>query len=218
MRSASRSVKPSTTVQSFDALCEVQSDKASVEITSPFDGTIKELLVNEGEVAKVGEGLCVIEVEGEDQSEASEPTSASPPPHPEQEASQLQQLSSGEVNKGHRTNFSSRKHHPLDPNAPAGKESPANILATPSVRHYAREKGVDLTHLVPGSGKGGRIEKKDIEAYLLAPATSTASKSIQMQSDIVPKEDIIVDLGRTRYGMWKAMVKVSSPVMSDEQL
>ncbi|KAF7793333.1 hypothetical protein EIP86_004445 [Pleurotus ostreatoroseus] len=207
MRSASRNVKPSTTVQSFDALCEVQSDKASVEITSPFDGTIKELLVNEGEVAKVGEGLCVIEVEGEDQFEASEPTSASPPPHPEQEASQLQQLSSGEVNKGHRTTFSSRKHHPLDPNAPVGKESPADILATPSVRHYAREKGVDLTHLVPGSGKGGRIEKKDIEAYLSAPATSTASKSTQMQSDIVPKDDIIVDLGRTRYGMWKAMVK-----------
>ena len=58
-------MKPSAVVQTFDPLCEVQSDKASVEITSPFEGIVKELLVKEGEVAKVGENLCIIEVEDE---------------------------------------------------------------------------------------------------------------------------------------------------------
>jgi 2-oxoisovalerate dehydrogenase E2 component (dihydrolipoyl transacylase) len=58
-----RSVKPTAKIQAFDSLCEVQSDKASVEITSPFEGVVQELLVQEGEVAKVGAGLCLIEVE-----------------------------------------------------------------------------------------------------------------------------------------------------------
>ena len=80
-----RSIRPTATIASFDALCEVQSDKDSVEITSPFDGIVKELLVKEGEVAKVGAGLCVIEVE-EESTEMDEATSATPPPHLEQEA------------------------------------------------------------------------------------------------------------------------------------
>ena len=59
-------MQPSAGIQAFDALCEVQSDKASVEITSPFDGVVKELLVKEGEVAKVGQGLCTIEVDSDE--------------------------------------------------------------------------------------------------------------------------------------------------------
>ena len=58
-----RSVKSQGTVQAFDVLCEVQSDKASVEITSPFDGVSKPIFVKEGEVAKVGESPCLIETE-----------------------------------------------------------------------------------------------------------------------------------------------------------
>jgi len=58
-------VKELGTIKSFEPLCKVQSDKASVEITSPFDGVVKEILVKEGGVAKVGQGLCVIEVDEE---------------------------------------------------------------------------------------------------------------------------------------------------------
>lgn len=204
-------MKPSATVQSFDALCEVQSDKASVEITSPFDGIIKDLLVKEGEVAKVGEGLCVIEVEEEGQSETNESASASPPPHPEQEAVESKQFFSGAGDALQPSSFSSRKPHPLDPNAPAQSTRTADILATPSVRHFARNKGVDLAHLAPGSGRNGRIEKKDVEAYLSTPKTSSTSTSHSRLSDAAPETDVVVELGRTRYGMWKAMVKVSTP-------
>lgn len=59
------SVAPRTTVSAFDPLCKVQSDKASMEITSPFDGVVKELLVQEDQVAKVGQRLCTIEVDEE---------------------------------------------------------------------------------------------------------------------------------------------------------
>ena len=61
-----RSIQLKVTVQVFEPLCEVQGDKASVEITSPFDGVVKELFIKEGEITKVGSGLCLIEeiVEG----------------------------------------------------------------------------------------------------------------------------------------------------------
>jgi 2-oxoisovalerate dehydrogenase E2 component (dihydrolipoyl transacylase) len=213
-----RSVKVSDTVQAFDQLCEVQSDKASVEITSPFDGIVKELLVAEGAVAKVGEGLCVIEVDdGEAETVGSSLTEsvdkpASPPPHPEQEKAKVEETAPGalETSPAPSPPQPSRRHHPLDPNRP--QEAPSftpgrsssDVLATPATRHYARSKGVELESVAPGSGKSGRVERADIDAFLArksappAPAAAAASSG----------EDAIIELGRTRYGMWKAMEKV----------
>lgn len=219
MRRIYRSVQPSNTVQSFDPLCEVQSDKASVEITSPFDGVIKEILVKEGDVAKVGEGLCVIEIEdSEEQPEASSETAPSSPlTQLEQEAVNSQ----GPIPQSQRPEASrqrsspTRKPHPLDPNVPpefkaTSGSNTVDVLATPSVRHFARQKGVDLASLAPGSGKGGRVERKDVEAYLASPTPTPAPPSTHSDTGF----DVVVELGRTRYGMWKAMTKVSIQFVS----
>jgi 2-oxoisovalerate dehydrogenase E2 component (dihydrolipoyl transacylase) len=197
------SVKPNATVQSFDMLCEVQSDKATVEITSPFDGVVKSLMVQEGEVAKVGSGLCQIETEEDDVPEEpavsdSASNSTSTPAKPEQPATAAAERSPPPTNVG---------LHPLDPGyVPNPKEK--DVLATPSTRHFARSQGVDLTALVPGSGKDGRIERKDVEAYLASGKMSTSESSSFSTSTASPSaEDAVVEMGRTRYGMWKAMVK-----------
>lgn len=215
-----RTTQPQSRIEAFDPLCEVQSDKASVEITSPYDGVVKELLVKEGEVAKVGEGLCVIEVEEEDDVTQRDESSASPPPHIEQEAAQHQDNTSLHVDQTVKTedpvapSSPKRRPHPLDPNVPSGGElSPgtnhADVLATPSVRHFARQKEVNLSQLIPGSGKNGRIEKRDIETFLARSAASAQSDAAQTTS-ARPEEDIAIELGRTRYNMWKAMVKVGA--------
>ncbi|KAF8168548.1 CoA-dependent acyltransferase [Crassisporium funariophilum] len=197
------SIKPLSTVQAFDPLCEVQSDKASVEITSPFDGVVKELLVQEGEIAKVGAGLCLIEVD-EEIVEGSEPAL------PEPVQSSAVEIKRGEEKVVSPPPSSSepapvRRLHPLDPkNTSGGKLTNADgVHAAPSVRHFARQKGVDLTFLVPGSGKAGRIEKSDVEAYLTR-GTESRSNDIPL---VQQREDVVVELGRTRYGMWKAMTK-----------
>ncbi|KIM81862.1 hypothetical protein PILCRDRAFT_71619 [Piloderma croceum F 1598] len=182
------SVKPQGSIQAFDPLCEVQSDKASVEITSPFDGIVKELLVQEGEVAKVGEGLCLIEVDEDTAENSADLASAEPPK--EQEAESYEEP------------VGVRRQHPLDPNytPDAASTASSNVLATPSVRYFSRQMGVDLGKLAPGSGKGGRIEKKDVEAYL-------ARGTVGGEARVEDGKDVVVELGRTRYGMWKAMVK-----------
>jgi 2-oxoisovalerate dehydrogenase E2 component (dihydrolipoyl transacylase) len=192
-----RSVKPTARIQAFDPLCEVQSDKASVEITSPFDGVVKELLVQEGEVAKVGAGLCLIEVQEETVDGVDSVESAVLPPQAAQAIPPS--VPSHQVAA---TEPSPRGLHPLDPKyAPKAGDAYKDILAAPSVRHFARQNSVDLAPLMPGSGNGGRIEKRDVEAFL-AKANEPASS--QQPSE----KDVVVELGRTRYGMWKAMVKV----------
>jgi 2-oxoisovalerate dehydrogenase E2 component (dihydrolipoyl transacylase) len=213
-------VKPQSNVQAFDVLCEVQSDKASVEITSPYDGVVKELLVREGEVARVGDGLCLIEVEDGENGVAPEkehevykhddPTA--PSPSNANEGPTANKLPPPAVEPKPQEIFSQRRPHPLDPSFPPDAEkilrdSSHSALAVPSVRHFARQSGVfDLSRLMPGSGKNGRIEKKDIEAYL---ATSSSAAADQQPASSTHKEDTVVELGRTRYGMWKAMVKVT---------
>ncbi|KAG5650716.1 hypothetical protein H0H81_011263 [Sphagnurus paluster] len=188
------SIQPNARIQAFDPLCEVQSDKASVEITSPFDGVVTQLLVQEGEVAKVGSGLCLIEVE-EDVGDAVEPAKAEPAPAPTEAATPAAPVAEAD-----------RRLHPMDPKFTPGAAD--NVLAAPSVRHFARQQGVDLAKLMPGTGKGGRIEKRDVEAYLAKGSQAEPAQTSQAQVPTVQEQDVVVELGRTRYGMWKAMEKV----------
>ena len=210
--SRARSVKPRGTIQAFDVLCEVQSDKASVEITSPFDGVVKEILVKEGEVAKVGEPLCLIEAEDGEAADSSEPSLSEGQPEPVSVTSP----STGPVGvppTGDPSQPSaSRRPHPLDPNKPTESIRPSSgaALAVPSIRHFAMRSGIlDLSKLMPGSGKNGRIEKSDVEAYL----AGMTSPELSQPTTTPEGEDLIVELGRTRFGMWKAMVKVSSKLL-----
>nr|GAT60165.1 predicted protein [Mycena chlorophos] len=193
-------VQPASTVGAFDPLCEVQSDKASVEITSPYDGVVKELLVEEGKIAKVGQGLCLIEVDEDDPSASEDPEPApstpttptptsveTPPPPPSSSAPSAP-----------------RKPHPLDPSfAPQASIAGDSVLATPSVRHYAKTQGVDLAKLAPGSGKGGRVEKADVDAFLGGASAAPSAPT----STVGEGKEVVVELGRTRAAMWRAMVK-----------
>ncbi|KAF8553505.1 CoA-dependent acyltransferase [Imleria badia] len=203
--SAELALSHATCMQSFDALCEVQSDKASVEITSPFDGVVQQLLVQEGEIAKVGAGLCLIEVEEDDEhvdpkvnlDASTTPEETQDPAVSSVEEGDVEVIVSRTGNK-----------HPLDPTNTASSTSftsSTHALATPSVRHFARQQGVDIAALVLGSGRDGRVEKKDVEAFIARGRVvpGVVAESVVRTDD----KDVVVELGRTRYGMWKAMTQ-----------
>ncbi|KIM34560.1 hypothetical protein M408DRAFT_325927 [Serendipita vermifera MAFF 305830] len=199
------SVKPLAVVQTFDPICEVQSDKATVEITSPYDGVIKEILVQEGEIAKVGKALCNIEIpEEESAADANESSAPIKAQEEKPEPSRVEE-SGAPVTKA--SSVLSRRKHPLDPSNDAPSTgSDAHVLATPSVRHFARKMGIsDMSVLTPGSGRNGRVEKADVDAFLArgtAQSHQITEKEPQSQQD-----DVRLDLGRTRYVMWKSMTK-----------
>lgn len=138
-------VKPGDKVQEDDVLCEVQNDKAVVEIPSPVEGTVLEVLVGEGTVATVGQVLVSFDAPGyedlkfkgdEEETEAAPAQEAAP-----QAAAEAQ---------------SPAAQAEVDPNR--------RVIAMPSVRKYAREKGVDI-RLVAGTGDNGRVLKTDIDAF-----------------------------------------------------
>lgn len=219
-------MRPSAKVEAFDALCEVQSDKASVEITSPFDGVIHQLIVKEGEIAKVGEKLCLIEVEEEDGTDDAPAAISSASASNSLELSKSTTLPAAETSEALTESTitppvdvpkEERGRHPMDPDfIPKASSSDGAVLATPSVRHFARQNKVDLAAVGPGTGREGRIEKKDVERYMAGGAataekTSSSGGASQAMSQPHSAEEVTVEMGRTRSAMWKSMTRVRIP-------
>lgn len=133
-------------VHQFDPICEVQSDKATVTISSRYDGIIRALHFVPQEVCEVGQPLVDIDVV-DGNSESETPTHSS--------------LADG---NGKVTNTVASLTSEAEA-AHCFKDEPRNVLATPSVRRLAMENSIRLSD-VQGTGKAGRILKEDILNHL----------------------------------------------------
>ena len=144
-------VKVGDTIAEDDILFEVQNDKSVEEIPSPVSGTITAVLVSEGTVARVGDVIVEIAAEGvASAAPAASPAPAAPVASPAPAAAPAQPTG-----------------------VPAASNPGKLVLAMPSVRQYAREKGVDITAVVP-TGKGGRVTREDIDNFGGAPVAAPA--------------------------------------------
>ena len=142
-------VKVGDTIAEDDILFEVQNDKSVEEIPSPVSGTITAVLVSEGTVARVGD--VIVEIAAEGVAPVAAPSApAAPAASPAPAAAPAQPTG-----------------------VPAASNPGKLVLAMPSVRQYAREKGVDITAVVP-TGKGGRVTREDIDNFGGAPVASAA--------------------------------------------
>jgi pyruvate dehydrogenase E2 component (dihydrolipoamide acetyltransferase)/2-oxoisovalerate dehydrogenase E2 component (dihydrolipoyl transacylase) len=142
-------VEPGVTVKRGQTLAEVMTDKATMEVPSPFAGTITALRAQPGQLVKIGELLLTYDG-------ASKP------------ASEPRRSGSGEKN---RSLTVAAQKTTTTPNGPLRVETGRlPVKAAPSVRQMARKLGIDLT-AIQGSGPGGRILLDDITSRLAAPAT-----------------------------------------------
>jgi len=150
-------VEVGQTVDEHDILAEMETDKALVEVPSPRAGTIKALNGSVGEILNVGCVLVEYEGDGGSSSTSSnaKPTAAATPPTASTteaaEASDAADEDDGTV-------VGQMSGAAAGVSAEAGK-----ALATPAVRRLARDLGVDI-NTVAGSGIGGRVTKRDVEA------------------------------------------------------
>ena len=156
-------IKVGDTIQEDDILFEVQNDKSVEEIPSPVSGKVLEVRVQEGTVARVGDIIVVID-------DGSGPAEAAPAPAAPEAAPAAVEAPVAPA----------AAPTPAAPAAPAqatGVPAASNpdklVLAMPSVRQYAREKGVDITLVVP-TGKGGRVTREDIDNFGGVPVASAA--------------------------------------------
>src|SRR5690625_5205098 len=150
-------------VKEDDVLCEVQNDKAVVEIPSPVDGTVLEIKVAEGEVAIVGDVLIRIDAEG---YESEEP------------AKEIKEEAPTEEKE---TETAEEKPTPKETTKPVTEEEKKLVIAMPSVRKYAREQGVNIQE-VTGSGKNGRILKEDVDAFVSGDVTPSEEATAEVES------------------------------------
>jgi pyruvate dehydrogenase E2 component (dihydrolipoamide acetyltransferase) len=169
-------IKPGDKIQEDDVLCEIQNDKAVVEIPSPVEGTVLEVLIGEGTVATVGQVLVTfdapgyenLQFKGDDHGdETPQPEVSTPAPETKQEAPAAEQPSPPAAGVG------TPPQAEVDPNR--------RIIAMPSVRKYARDKGVKIS-LVAGSGKNSRIMKSDIDTFLAGGTTAAPTEQITPQA------------------------------------
>jgi pyruvate dehydrogenase E2 component (dihydrolipoamide acetyltransferase) len=162
-------VKKGDKVQEDDVLCEVQNDKAVVEIPSPVAGTVEEVLVAEGTVATVGQTLITFDAPGYEHIKFKGDDHEDEAPKQE-EPKQVAVPAAAANNESTTNNAVAETQAAVDPNR--------RVIAMPSVRKYAREKSVDLIR-VQGSGKNGRILKEDVDNFLNGGGTAQVVAEMQ---------------------------------------
>ena len=150
---------------------ELETDKAVVEVPSSVTGTVKDVLVKQGEKVKVGQLIFTLQAGATTSSQPQQPSRADGG-HGEgarmafQAALQAegkteeQALPPEQPRASATTTFSI----PIDLTKSAGPEHRGPVPAAPHTRRLARELGVDI-HNVQGSGPGGRISEDDVKAY-----------------------------------------------------
>jgi 2-oxoisovalerate dehydrogenase E2 component (dihydrolipoyl transacylase) len=169
-------IQEGETIEEDQAVAEVMTDKAVVEIPAPFSGVVRKLLYQKGDVAPVHQPLFEVEVLAQSASASG--------------ATEVDDVQNNDiVNLKHAscpedqdlTEEEFQKHvidMPLHDDEPmvlpdvVGSSS-ASILATPAVRGLAREQGIDLKS-VQGSGQNGRVHREDLEQHRPQPAQKMA--------------------------------------------
>lgn len=160
-------VSPGDTVNQDQAVLELETDKATIEVPSSVSGTVKQVLVKAGEKLKIGQVIFTVESSGapaavvppstmpavaESRSNAAPAPALAKPSRPKAEKAE---------------EFAAPLPAPVETAAAPARASAdaAGIApAAPSVRRVARETGVDINR-VPGTGPGGRISAEDVMHY-----------------------------------------------------
>ena len=157
-------VKPGEAVKEHQTIAEMETDKALVEVPSPWTGVLDELRGNAGDIILVGSILVTYKVEGAT-AVAQEKAPAAPVATPAAAESTEDQgtvvgTMSGTLEVSNR--FARTPEHATG--SANGTATIGKALATPAVRRVARELGIDIDR-ISGSGRGGRVTASDVHAF-----------------------------------------------------
>ena len=150
-------------VKSDDSIAEVETDKATMDVVGYEEGTLLYIGVEAGQAAKVNAIIAIVGKEGTDVSAYinAEKNKTSDTTAGEPDAEKQQQEVSGST---------SEKNEGIDEHVESSSEG-GRIKASPLAKKLAADKGIDISK-IQGTGDGGRIVKKDVDAYKPSPAQS----------------------------------------------
>ncbi|MFC5743093.1 dihydrolipoyllysine-residue acetyltransferase [Dyella tabacisoli] len=183
-------VKVGDTVAKDQGLVTLESDKATMEVPAPFAGVIKELKVKLGDALSEGSVIAVIETAGEASAptpaKAPAPTEAKPvaaaAPAPATLVEKPAPIGGRSVLPGNAPegDVSPQARPPFDSRIVMPGDAP---YASPAIRAFARELGVDIQQ-VKGSSRGGRIVREDVSAYVKHALASGARPTGAAQASV----------------------------------
>jgi len=156
----------------------MMTDKAAVELVSPVSGKVVKLAGEPGDIVAVGAALVVFETNADANAK---------------KVSDLFTEKTAEKENRSDTIIEEKDSDPVLLSA-SDIESPARVVTSPAIRRRAKEAGIDLS-IVPGSGAGGRIQRKDFDNYLKSRATGSPIAKAAHPSTAV-KEIKIIGLRR----------------------
>ena len=165
-------VAPGDDVAENDALIVIESDKASMEVPSPFSGTVAEVLVALSDRVNAGDPILRLrDVDGD-----ARPSAAAPSSGEDADASRDEQSTqaAGAEPAKPPAEAAQPAASAADTSSPAGRKT--HVYAGPAVRRLARELGVELAE-VAGSGDAGRIVKDDVKEYVKSTLSSPRTPS-----------------------------------------
>ncbi|SMD32268.1 2-oxoglutarate dehydrogenase E2 component (dihydrolipoamide succinyltransferase) [Reichenbachiella faecimaris] len=206
--------KVGDTIEQDESVLEVATDKVDTEVPSTHAGVLKEILANEGDVVEVGKPIAVIATDGAD---------APTPSKPEAEVVEQAEALVAEAVEAHSASAAAP--------TPVREKPTSGRFYSPLVLNIAREEAIPMAELeaLSGTGKEGRVTKKDILAYVktrkpngtpapvAAPAASNGTASAKPASQPVSisftGEDEIIEMDRMRKMIAERMVasKQTSP-------
>ena len=169
-------------------IVEVETAKAVVEIPSPYAGTVVKLHAGEGDSLDVGAPLISVDTGGGATEPHPATSTAEPEPEPEPELEL--ELQATLVGPGERQQTRRRRiaGHPRAADGPSTAAPAERPKATPPVRRYAKDRGVDLAVLV-GTGKDGRITREDVDGALgTDQPAAAAARGAEVPAARVPRE------------------------------
>lgn len=180
--------KVGDTIKSDDAIADVETDKATMEVTAYADGTLLYIGVEKGQAAKVNDIIAIVGKEGTD-------------------VTPLLKQKTGKAKKAEQpadkgtASSEAKSEQPAESKTSESTQDDSRVKASPLARKIAKEKGISLSE-VNGTGDGGRIVKKDVESYTPAAKTAAAAPAAsQAAASPAPATTISIPqfVGEERY-------------------
>ena len=160
-------VKPGDSVKAEDSLVSLESDKATMDVPAPAAGLVKELKLKLGDKVSEGSVILTLDTGAADAAKAPAPAAAAAPPPPPAAATPAAPAPAPSA-------APSPAPPPTPDAAPIDDAAFKGAHASPSVRKFARELGVDLSKLT-GTGPNGRIQQEDVQNFVKSAMTSGAA-------------------------------------------
>ncbi len=163
-------VKVGDRVEEDQHLVDVMTDKATIDIESPVDGTVIEVAGEVGDTIAIGSMLLVIEVEGEvpEDVEETNEAAAEAAPGPESDAVEerieVENPDASDADDALAADPEPAPPQPVEPAPAPAPSSSVKVLASPAVRQRAKDLGIDLSQVKPA--EDGRVRHGDLDQFL----------------------------------------------------